>query len=227
MKRPDLIVFDLDGTLIDSRTDLARAINAALDRLGVSTLSQETIVGYVGDGIDALIRRCLGERSPDLFDQAKHYFADHYRQHCLDHTRLLPGVRETLRELSQASRLAVLTNKSEPYARKILEGLGVAPFFDLIAGERAGRVPKLDPGMLREIMAALKATGETTWMVGDGKNDILVARRAGCQSCGVADTEAKWTHLASFHPDAMIRRVEELPELLNGHTREDDHAGQT
>ena len=219
MNRPDLIVFDLDGTLIDSRTDLANAINVALTGLGLQELPKETIAGYVGDGIDALIRRCLTKQYLNLFERAKVFFSAYYRDHCLDYTDLLPGVREILQTLSRESQLAVLTNKSEPYAHRILEGLGVAPLFSRIVGERKGTVPKPDPTMLRGIMNQLKAVGASTLMVGDGKNDILVAQNAGCRSCGMAPSEEKRRHLKSFHPDALIGSMDELPGLFNGDAR--------
>ena len=214
MKRPALFVFDLDGTLVDSRADLANAANAALTKLGLPPLPERTIISYVGDGIDALIRRCLTPQHEARLDEAKAYFAEHYREHFLDHTVLLPGVLETLRALKPRSLLAVLTNKSEPYAVKILEGLGIAPFFSAIVGERDGLVPKPDPRALSSIMEDLKVPKDQTLMVGDGKNDILVAKEAGCSSCLVADSEEKVKALIPYHPDIVIRSMGELPALF-------------
>ncbi len=214
MKRPTLIVFDLDGTLVDSRSDLAAAANAALEKLGLPRLPQEAIVRFVGDGIDALLRRCLTEVHLSRLETARDLFDAFYREHLLDRTRLLPGVRETLEALYGKCRLAVLTNKSEPYAKKILEGLKVAHFFETVAGEREGKVPKPDPKRLQGLIRDLRATPATTLMVGDGENDILVAKRVGCPSCAVADTGEKWRWLATFNPNFLIRRMEELPELF-------------
>ncbi len=214
MKRPSLFVFDLDGTLVDSRSDLANAANAALKGLGLPTLPNETIISYVGDGIDALIRRCLGPDHEAAFPEAKALFAEHYREHFLDNTTLLPGVLETLRALREVSQLAVLTNKSEPYAVKILEGLGVANLFSEIVGERDGQVPKPDPAVLQGIMERLSASRNETLMIGDGKNDILVAKAVGCPSCLIADTVEKERALAPYGPDIIIHRMNELPNLF-------------
>ena len=214
MKRPALFVFDLDGTLVDSRADLANAANAALTKLGLPPLPENTIISYVGDGIDALIRRCLTPQHEARFAEAKTYFAEHYRKHFLDHTVLLPGVLETLKTLKPKSFLAVLTNKSEPYAVKILEGLGIAPFFSAIVGEKAGLVPKPDPSALLSIMKRLKVPKDQTLMVGDGKNDILVAKEAGCSSCLVADSDEKIKAFTPYHPDIVIRSMGELPGLF-------------
>ena len=214
MKRPALFVFDLDGTLVDSRADLANAANAALTKLGLPPLPENTIISYVGDGIDALIRRCLTPQHEARFAEAKTYFAEHYRKHFLDHTVLLPGVLETLKTLKPKSFLAVLTNKSEPYAVKILEGLGIASFFSAIVGEKAGLVPKPDPSALLSIMKRLKVPKDQTLMVGDGKNDILVAKEAGCSSCLVADSDEKIKAFTPYHPDIVIRSMGELPGLF-------------
>ncbi len=216
MKRPDLFVFDLDGTLIDSRTDLANAANAALERLGLPALSTETIISYVGNGLDALIRRCLTPEHEDLFPVAKSYFTEYYRAHFLDNTSLLPGVSETLEALKRTSLLAVLTNKSQAYAVEILKGLGVTPYFSEIVGEQNGRVPKPDPAVLLEIMKRLKVSGEHTLMVGDGKNDILVAKAAGCLSCLIVNAPDEERVLSAYGPDFIIHRMDELTTLFEG-----------
>ena len=210
MNPPALFVFDLDGTLIDSRTDLANAANAALERLGLPRLSKEVIVSYIGDGIDALLRRCLTEERLNLFERARSYFGAYYREHLLDHTTLLPEVRETLEILRRQSQLAVLTNKSEPYARRILEGLGVASLFTVIVGERNGKVTKPDPEVLKALTEQLGVSSNATLMVGDGENDILVARAVGCRSCAIADSGEKRHLLESFGPDFLIHKMGEL-----------------
>jgi len=214
VKRPALVVFDLDGTLIDSRADLANAANATLARLGLPTLAREAIISYVGDGLDALIRRCLTLEHENLFEKAKGLFIAHYREHCLDNTALLPGAREALDALKGKSRLAVLTNKAEPYAVKILKGLGVASYFEEIVGEKAGQVPKPDPTVLKEIMKRLGAPPNRTLMVGDGKNDILVSKAAGCVSCLVAGFPEEKKPFAQLCPDFIIHGLAELPGLF-------------
>lgn len=215
MKKPSLIVFDLDGTLVDSRADLANAANAALSILGLPLVPKEKIISFVGDGIDALIKRCLTEKHIDLFDKARRYFDDHYGAHLLDNTVLLPEVPETLEMMRHSSRLAVLTNKSERYAREILKGLGVASFFNYIVGEQGGKVPKPDPGALRSLIKRSNITPGQALMVGDGRNDILVSRKAGCKSCAVADSGEKERQLVPYEPDFIIHKMGELPGLFD------------
>lgn len=215
MKRPALIVFDLDGTLIESRTDLANAANAALSRLGLPLVPKEKVISFVGDGIDALIKRCLTEKHIDLLGKARRYFDDHYGAHLLDNTVLLPEVPETIEMLHHGNRLAVLTNKSERFARKILEGLGVASFFNYIVGEQGGKVPKPDPGALCSLIKQSNITPGQALMVGDGRNDILVSKKAGCKSCAVADSLEKERQLVPYKPDFLIHKMGELPGLFD------------
>jgi len=208
------VVFDLDGTLIDSRSDLSSAANAALRGLGLVPLPEETIVSYVGDGIETLLRRCLTERHLEKLSEARKIFTAYYAEHLLDTTVLLPGVPETLEDLKGKYLLAVLTNKTEAFARKILEGLGVASFFEVVVGEADGKVPKPDPSFLRGIVEGLGGSIRKTLMVGDGRNDILVARNAGCFSCVVANSEEKENSLKKYRPDFIIHDIRELPAIL-------------
>jgi len=214
MKKPALFVFDLDGTLISSRADLAAAVNAALRHLGLPRLPQPVIESYVGDGIDMLLRRSLTEGHLNLFPEAKRVFSEYYSAHLLDDTDFLPEVHQTLLTLRKDSTLAVLTNKQETYAKKILEGLGVFSFFSEVAGEKDGRIPKPDPDRLKEIIRRCGADLEQTLMVGDGKNDILVAKAAGCRSCVIAVDE-KAHALSAFVPDVILPSMGKLPALFH------------
>ena len=213
MKRPVLFVFDLDGTLISSRADLADAVNAALCYLNLPQLPRLVIASYVGDGIDMLLRRSLTKQHLNLFPEVKRIFSEYYDAHLLDHTDFLPEVYQTLLALRSVSTLAVLTNKRETYAKKILEGLGVSSFFLEVAGEKDGRVPKPDPARLMGIIQRSGADAAQTLMVGDGKNDILVAKAVGCGSCVVAVGE-KARALSAFAPDFILLSMGKLPALF-------------
>ena len=214
MKKPALFVFDLDGTLISSRDDLADAVNAALRYLDLSQLPRPVIASYVGDGIDMLLRRSLTEQHLNLFPEAKRIFSEYYGEHLLDHTDFLPEVYQTLLTLRPVSTLAVLTNKRETYAKKILEGLGISSFFLEVAGEKDGRVPKPDPTRLMRIIQRSGADVAQTLMVGDGKNDILVAKAAGCGSCVVATGE-KARAISAFAPDFILPSMGKLSMLFH------------
>jgi phosphoglycolate phosphatase len=185
-----LVVFDLDGTLVDSARDIAGAVNAALAALepGTAPLPLERVVGFVGDGARVLIERVLQHRGSALRpDRVLPLYLEAYRERLLDTTRLYPGVPEALAELAASARpLAVLTNKPGDLSRTILNGLGVGSRFARIWG--AGDVParKPDPAGLRALLAELGAAAEEAWLVGDSPTDVETARAAGVRAAGVA-----------------------------------------
>ena len=132
----DLLVFDLDGTLIDSALDLALSVNAVRERIGMAPLPHETVYSYVGNGAPILIRRALGpEASQELADESLIFFYEYYRDHMLDNTGLYPGVREALDAFLEASKkMAILTNKPVRFSQGIVEGLGLAKHFTHVYG---------------------------------------------------------------------------------------------
>jgi len=182
-----LLVFDLDGTLVDSARDLASATNAALARVapGRRPIPQGVVRSFVGEGARLLIERSLRHMGLDLSpDDVLPVFFECYGEHLLDTTVLFPGVAEALDALSGRT-LAVLTNKPGTFSRRILDGLGVAPRFARIWG--AGDVPerKPDPAGLLRLVEELGAPTATTWMIGDSAVDARPARAAGVRMAGV------------------------------------------
>lgn len=186
------MVFDLDGTLIDSARDLCNSVNAALVHMDRPPLPDEIIAGYVGNGAAMLVRRSLAEEekiSPDeIHDEdlarAYRYFIEHYRAHVLDNTYAYPCVTESLAVLSQRHTLAVLTNKPVRPALRICEGLGIAKFFKTIYGGDSFPLKKPDPMGLNALIAETGVKPEETLMIGDSKVDVLTARNAGAWSLG-------------------------------------------
>lgn len=193
VERLKLIVFDLDGTLIDSARDLANSVNAALDHMQLPPLTDEIIASFVGNGAAMLVRQALAAEekiSPDeVHDQeiarAYTFFLDHYREHLLDYTYAYPGVAEALEELSRRYTLAILTNKPVRPARRICEGLGLAECFRVIYGGDSFPMKKPDPMGFNAILAEAGAQPGETLMIGDSKTDVLTARNAGswCLGC--------------------------------------------
>lgn len=176
---PKLAIFDLDGTLVDSRHDLADAGNAARAALGLPPLPLQAVVAMIGDGASKLIERLTPERTPHEREDAMAAFRQDYAQRLINHTRPYAGVPEMLAVLRERGwRVAVATNKPAEFARPILDSLRL-PWDDLRGGEGT---KKPDPTMLLELMRAGSAVSATTWMVGDHRTDLLAAQRAGVRS---------------------------------------------
>ena len=185
-----LIVFDLDGTLIDSRKDLTNSINAMLTQFHRQPLPEEIIATYIGDGAGMLVRRALGDSADEaLISAALEAFLDYYREHKLDYTYVYPGVIESLDALhtmpdGSPRTLAVLTNKPVNPAKAICDALGLASYFFRIYGGNSFTTKKPDPEGLSRLIQEAGVRPEETVMVGDSDVDILTARRAGTWAIG-------------------------------------------
>ena len=179
-----LIVFDLDGTLVDSKRDLADSANALIAELGGALLTEEQIAGMVGEGAALLVRRTLAAAGLDPESpRALERFLEIYDGRLLDHTRLYDGMADVLVELQVRAALAVLTNKPSRASERILDGLGVRARFRAVLGGDTPFGRKPDPGGLNHLIAAAGATPGTTLLVGDSPIDYDTARRAGTRIC--------------------------------------------
>lgn len=180
MKR-QILIFDLDGTLIDSRQDLATGINLMRRHYGLDPLPVETVVGFVGEGIRNLVERSLADApfKVDL-DEAVRLDSEFYRQHIHDATTLYPGVREGLARLAAAGHaLALLSNKPEGASREILRHFKIETLFANIIGGDSGLPLKPNPEAIFAILQAVGGERADAWMVGDNHTDIVAAHRAG------------------------------------------------
>lgn len=198
LNAPRLIVFDLDGTLIDSRQDLCNSINATLTHFGKLVLPETVIAGYIGDGASMLVRRALGDPEGDTHDEeyvteALTFFLDYYRVHKLDYTYVYPGVMESLQAIRTAlpnTLMAVLTNKPVHPSRQICNHFGITPYLFQNYGGNSFHTKKPDPqGLLTLIseastLARSPITPAETLMVGDSHVDILTARNSSVTSIG-------------------------------------------
>jgi len=208
-----VLIFDLDGTLIDSKLDLAHAVNAMLRYKGRPRLDNETIYGYVGNGAPTLVRRALGERATEeeVEDSLK-YFLAYYREHMLDHTVPYPGVREGLEKL-RAHSMAVLTNKPVVFSKAILEGLDLAKYFRYVYGGNSFEKKKPDPMGIEILLRDFGAAPGEAMMIGDSDVDVRTARNAGIWACGVSYGLGA-EGLRANAPDFMVDSLEELPARL-------------
>jgi phosphoglycolate phosphatase len=211
----ELLVFDLDGTLIDSKLDLALSVNATRAQLGMPPLADEIVFSYVGNGAPVLIRKAIGEHAGDeQFERSLEYFLSYYRQHMLDNTRLYPGAREALDRMRGAAlQLAVLTNKPVRFSRDLLRGLGVADHFAAVYGGNSFETKKPHPEGLQQVMADLAVSPERTLVVGDSGVDIRTARNAGAWSCGVTYGFQPET-FAQEPPDFLVHSLAELAGIV-------------
>jgi len=208
------LIFDLDGTLIDSKLDLGLAVNAALVEMGRRELPYETIYGFVGNGAPLLIQRSLGNGASEAeCKRTLEYFIRYYREHALDNTVPYPGVREGLRLLGRMP-MAVLTNKPERISKLILEGLGLASYFRHVYGGNTFERKKPDPIGVETILRDFGLGPRDVMIVGDSEIDVQTARNAGTWACGV--TYGLWSErLAEYPPDLLIDSLSELHEHLN------------
>ena len=216
VERLKLLVFDLDGTLIDSAQDLCNSVNASLIRFGRAPLEDAIVAGMIGDGALMLVRRAFtkADGTPvdeDLLGKAHAWFLDYYREHKLDFTYAYRGVLEALAALRAlhdlpcctSRAMAVLTNKPVRPAREICAALGLAPYFMGIYGGNSFSTKKPDPQGLLALMAEAGAKPEETVMIGDSKVDVLTARNAGAWSIGCTFGLAPET-LTATQPDVLV-----------------------
>jgi phosphoglycolate phosphatase len=209
-----LFIFDLDGTLIDSKQDLANSVNATRAFAGLDPLSNEIVSSYVGSGAPVLIQRAFPGASEAERDRLLRYFLDYYREHMLDSTTLYPGVRETLERLHAAdAALAVLTNKPVRFSVRLLEGLGIDLLFFRIYGGNSFEEKKPSPVGIHALVSESGAARERTIMVGDSAVDIMTARNAGVVACGVSWGFQPET-FASAPPDFVIEDPRDLLERV-------------
>src|ERR1039458_2719559 len=221
-RRVRLLVFDLDGPLIDSRLDLIHSVDAMLRHIGRPELDGDIIASYVGDGAPALVRRALGDTDTDneaLFREAMEYFLGYYRLHKLDHTTVYEGIPEVLASLANSShgvprQMAVLSNKPVNPSRLIVQALGLGDFFVCVYGGNSFTTKKPDPLGMRTILQETGVAADETLMIGDSGIDILTGRNAGLWTCGVTYGFAPHT-LEEVPPDVLVETPRELGELLS------------
>jgi len=216
----NLVIFDLDGTLIDSRLDLVHSVNAALRHIGRAALPDNVIASYVGDGAPILIQRALGGEAVDdaIVRQGLQFFLSYYREHKLDHTTVYDGVRESLTAIQRSSngtprKMAVLSNKPVIPSRAIVEALGLGPFFTQIYGGNSFATKKPDPEGARKLLEEHGVRPEETAIVGDSHVDVETGINAGLWTVGVSYGFAPHT-LGENPPDVLVDTPQELAEVF-------------
>ncbi len=213
----ELLVFDLDGTLIDSTLDLALSVNAMRANAGLAPLDTETVASYVGNGAEMLIRRSLGlDAAEEDVRVGLAFFLRYYYDHMLDNTTLYQGVYEALDAWrAKGLEMAVLTNKPERFSRDLIAGLGLAGWFARIYGGNSFETKKPDPYGLLLIMRELGFDADHTLMVGDSSVDVLTARHAGTACAGVS-YGLRPGDFERHPPNVMVDDMRDLDAVLMG-----------
>jgi len=221
-----LVIFDLDGTLIDSRLDLVHSVNAALRHIGRPELPDDVIASYVGDGAPILIQRALGGEAVDeaLIRKGLEFFLSYYRAHKLDHTTVYPGIPETLAAIQNSAKssangttrkMAVLSNKPVNPSRAIIEALGLGQFFSQVYGGNSFASKKPDPEGALKLLEESGVRPEQAAIVGDSHVDVRTGRNAGLWTVGVNYGFAPHT-LADEPPDVLVDLPREVGVAFSG-----------
>lgn len=214
------MLFDLDGTLIDSGSDLANSINLMLADLGRRPLSAAKVGSFVGDGVRVLVYRSLIATHPDglppdesLHERGIALMHSHYADEMFKTTRLYPRVAETLAAFD-SKRKAVVTSKEVRFTKLILGHFNIAEYFNAIVGGDTTPARKPDPGPVLEALRQLGGSARQSVMVGDSENDVNAGKRAGTYTCAVSYGFRTADELRETEPDALIERFDQLTRVF-------------
>ena len=214
MKKIDIIIFDLDGTLVDSKTDIATSINHARAALGLPEKNVEEISRCVGGGLKETVKKTLGEEGERLIDKAVVLFKEHYKKNPVKYSRLYPGVRKTLSYFS-SKILSVVTNKDHDITVKILKELEIYDLFAYVTGGDDPECRKPSPCPVNSILEKTGVPKDKAVIVGDMDIDIITAQNAGISSCAVTYGIGKKEDITRTKPDYIIHRITELRDIFS------------
>ena len=213
MKSVDLMIFDLDGTLVTSGQDIAASVNYTLATLGLPAIEEAMILEFIGDGVKKLIERSLGPALQARFEEALVLFSRHYEEHMLDTTTLYPGVIEVLRHFHDKKKV-VLTNKRHRFALAIIDALRLARCFDDVLGADSTPYIKPDARLAGLLLTRFHARPDRTVIIGDGVNDILLAKHAGLLSCAFLNGLTGRETLLNLEPDYSCEHLSEITRIF-------------
>ena len=207
-----LLIFDLDGTLVNTLEDITASVNYTLRHLGKDPIPRDTVRKYVGDGIEMLLIRSLGGRA-ERIDEAVAVYKDHHRRNLVVHSFLYPAVRETLGHF-KALPMAVVSNKSLEFVGPLIERMGIAGYFKIIIGADSGLPLKPAPDSVWKIMSEFGVSKGRTVIVGDGVTDVRAGKAAGIITCSVTYGFRSEDELKKAGPDHIIRTISDLQEIF-------------
>jgi phosphoglycolate phosphatase len=213
MKKLDLMIFDLDGTLVASGTDLANCINYTLNELKLEKKPEKEILGFVGDGIVKTIQKALGRENERCLEEAKEIFSGYYACHLLDNTAPYPHVKDVLENFKDKTKI-ILTNKRYEFTMMIVRGLDMEKYFVEIVGIDSTPFVKPDPRIIEYLLDKYRADKKKTVIAGDGINDIIVARNSGILSCALLNGLGNRNDLLNLNADYYCEDILEMKSLF-------------
>lgn len=213
MRKIEAVLFDLDGTLVDSFRDIAQSVNYVLVKLGKPEKSLDEVRLHVGHGIRNMLKGAVELASEEEIDRAIETFRGHYWDHCLDYSALYPGVGECLQKLDGYKK-AVATNKNRIFAEKMVSGLGIRDHFDAVLGGDDYPALKPDPSAVLEVCRRIEVDASLCLMIGDSSPDIESAVGAGALACGVAYGIGSRSEILRYGASRIFESMTEIPEYI-------------
>jgi haloacid dehalogenase superfamily, subfamily IA, variant 1 with third motif having Dx(3-4)D or Dx(3-4)E len=213
MKKVDLMIFDFDGTLVSTGADLIQAINYTLNKLKLKKKQGKEILSFVGDGINKLIERALGQDHIKYQEEAMSIFLEYYGQHLLDNTKLYPQAEDVLKNFKDKLKV-ILTNKRFKFTLTIAKGLNIADYFAEIIGGDSMPFLKPDGRLINYLLNKYEVAKENTLIIGDGINDIAVAKNSGILSCAYLNGLGNRQDLLSLNADYYVENLSEVNTLF-------------
>jgi phosphoglycolate phosphatase len=214
MKHIDLMIFDLDGTLVNSGGDIVASVNYTLKSLDIPIKSQAEILSFVGDGVNKMIERALTKDFQNLFDRAMDIFSEYYARHMLDTTCLYDSVIEVLDHFHDKKKV-IITNKRKYFTLKMTDALGISKYFEEIIGADSTAYRKPDPRMFIPLLERVHAVYNDTVVIGDGVNDIMLAKNTGVLSCALLNGLTHRDILLALNSDFACERLRELLTIFD------------
>jgi phosphoglycolate phosphatase len=209
----ELMIFDFDGTLVTTGEDIANSVNNALNSLNLKTINKDEIMTFIGDGAIKLIERAISEADKAYREKALEIYMDHYDRHMLDHAALYPGVYEILNYF-KGKRKIILTNKQVTFTKKIASELNILSYFEEIIGAESTPFKKPDSRLMETIFKRYEIKRENMVIIGDGINDILMAKNSGVMSCCYLNGLGRREDLIALNPDIGFEHFDELKDML-------------
>lgn len=213
MKEIDLMIFDFDGTLVSTGTDLALAVNYTLGQVGCGPKREDEIIAFVGDGVAKLIERALGRDCLESYPEAIKIFGSYYSEHLLDNTILCPGAEEILKYFQHKEKV-ILTNKRYNFTMAISKGLDIEKHFTEIIGDGSMPYRKPDKRLVDYLLRKYNREKEKTVIIGDGINDIALAKNSGILSCSYLNGLGRREDLLAADADYYCENILEITSLF-------------